>query len=68
MFACFQDKKCDSVLDCDDGSDESDCSFLVVNEDYAKDKLPLVDLQEGPVKVGFFALSNLTASEAETSL
>ena len=56
------------MVDCDDGSDESDCSFLVVNEDYAKDKLPLVDLQEGPVKVGFLFLSNLTASDAETSL
>ncbi len=38
-------------MDCDDGSDESDCNFLVVNEDYVKDKLPLTDVQEGPVQV-----------------
>jgi hypothetical protein len=42
------------VVDCDDGSDESDCEFLVVNEDYHKDKLPLTDAKEGPVKVRTF--------------
>ena len=42
--------KCDSIVDCADGSDESDCEFLVVDEDYAKEKLPLTEPNE-PVQV-----------------
>lgn len=51
-FNCtHQEKKCDSVVDCDDGSDENGCEFLVVDDNYVKEQLPLVDVQDGPVKV-----------------
>ena len=39
------------MIDCDDGSDESDCEFLVVNDNYIKEKLPLTDIQDAPVQV-----------------
>lgn len=35
------ERKCDSVVDCSDGSDEDECEFLVMREDYEKDKLPV---------------------------
>ena len=33
-------RKCDSLIDCADGSDEDDCEFLVASKNYAKDFLP----------------------------
>ena len=53
LVKIFQEKKCDSVIDCADGSDESDCEFLVVNDSYIKEKLPLTDIQNAPVQVRF---------------
>ncbi len=39
------------MIDCADGSDESDCEFLVVNDDYVKEKLPLTNFKDAPVQV-----------------
>lgn len=47
------DEKCNSILDCEDGSDEEDCEFLVVDKDYAKDKLPKRDTEKRPLQVFF---------------
>jgi hypothetical protein len=33
-------RKCDSLIDCTDGSDEDDCEFLVAVQDYEKKKMP----------------------------
>ena len=44
------DAKCDSVVDCFDGSDESDCEFLVVDKDYAKEQFPVSESNE-PLRV-----------------
>ena len=42
-------------IDCDDGTDELECEFLVLDKNYSKNKLPLVQKDE-PVKV-FFSIS-----------
>lgn len=42
--------KCNSIIDCVDGSDEADCQFLVLGNDYAKEKLP-VRKDDKPVEV-----------------
>ena len=42
--------KCNSIVDCEDGTDEADCEFLVLNEEYSKEKLPVRDDKE-PVQV-----------------
>ncbi len=41
------------MIDCADGSDEADCEFLVVNDSYIKEKLPLTDIQDAPVQVSW---------------
>ena len=33
-------RKCDSLIDCSDGSDEDDCEFLVASKNYVRDFLP----------------------------
>ena len=33
-------RKCDSLIDCADASDEEDCEFLVATDDYVRDFLP----------------------------
>ncbi|XP_059086853.1 uncharacterized protein LOC131883401 isoform X1 [Tigriopus californicus] len=47
------EQKCNSVLDCQDGSDEEDCEFLMVDESYAKDKLPKRGNEKSPLEVFF---------------
>ncbi len=46
-------QKCDGLIDCQDGSDELECQFLVLDKNYSKDKLPLVQDNSNPVKVFF---------------
>jgi len=57
-FESIQERKCDSVVDCDDGSDELDCEFLVLNKTYIKDKLPLAAATQGPVQVLHISLNH----------
>ena len=45
-------KKCDGLIDCADGTDELECEFLVLDKNYSKNKLPLIQKDE-PVKVYF---------------
>ena len=45
--------KCNGVVDCDDGTDELECEFLILDKEYSKNKLPLIQALEGPVKVYF---------------
>ena len=40
------DKKCDSVVDCVDRSDELNCEFLLVKQNYTNDKLPLKSAED----------------------
>lgn len=44
-------QKCNGIIDCDDGTDELECQFLVLDKNYSKDKLPLVQNQQDLVKV-----------------
>lgn len=44
------DQKCDSVIDCEDGTDETECQFLVADNNYAKEQLPFTDTNQ-PVQV-----------------
>ena len=44
--------KCDGLIDCVDGTDELECEFLVLDKNYSKNKLPLIQKDE-PVKVYF---------------
>ena len=44
--------KCDGLIDCADGTDELECEFLVLDKNYSKNKLPLIQKDE-PVKVYF---------------
>lgn len=46
-------QKCDGLIDCDDGTDELECQFLVLDKNYSKDKLPLIQNKNEPVKVYF---------------
>ena len=39
-------KKCDGIVDCEDRSDELNCEFLLVKEDYTANKLPLKELDD----------------------
>ena len=48
--------KCNGVVDCDDGTDELECEFLILDKNYSKNKLPLPNaqaLKDEPVKVYF---------------
>ena len=45
--------KCNGIIDCDDGTDELECEFLILDKEYSKNKLPLIQALEGPVKVYF---------------
>ena len=47
--------KCDGLIDCADGTDELECEFLVLDKNYSKNKLPLIQKDE-PVKV-YFSIS-----------
>ncbi len=38
--------KCDSVLDCADGSDEEECSFVVAEDGYDKEQIPSISQEE----------------------
>lgn len=40
------------MIDCEDGSDELECDFLLLDKDYSKNKLPLIR-QDEPVRVYF---------------
>ena len=40
------EKKCDGIVDCEDSSDELNCEFLLVKEDYTASKLPLKELED----------------------
>jgi len=48
--------KCNGVVDCDDGTDELECEFLILDKNYSKNKLPLPNaqaLKDESVKVYF---------------
>ena len=49
------DNKCNGVIDCNDGTDELECEFLILDKKYSKNKLPLIqDFKvQRPVKVYF---------------
>ncbi len=34
------ERKCNSIVDCADGSDEAECHFLVVDKSYHREEMP----------------------------
>ena len=52
------EKKCDGIVDCEDDSDELNCEFLLVKEDYTANKLPLKELED-TMKVIYIVFSGL---------